>query len=89
VHQRLEAEGVRAIQILQLHAANSRDFVRLAASAVIPGGARPGARIPVRMRRPCAWGGLSADEMDWNKTNFFESELELGHCLRTASARPV
>ena len=33
-------------------------------------------------------GGLSADEMDWIKTNFFKTELELGHCLRLPQEGP-
>ena len=33
-------------------------------------------------------GGLSSDEMDWIKTNFFKTELELGHCLRLPQEGP-
>jgi integrase len=33
-------------------------------------------------------GGLSTDEMDWIKTNFFKTELELGHCLRLPQEGP-
>src|SRR6266581_4700414 len=33
-------------------------------------------------------GGLSSNEMDWIKTNFFKTELELGHCLRLPQEGP-
>jgi integrase len=32
--------------------------------------------------------GLSAEETDWLKTNFFKTELELGHCLRLPQEGP-
>jgi integrase len=33
-------------------------------------------------------GGLSSAEVDWLKTNFFKTELELGHCLRLPQEGP-
>jgi hypothetical protein len=31
---------------------------------------------------------LSQDTLDWLKTNYFKTELELGHCLRTPAEGP-
>jgi integrase len=33
-------------------------------------------------------GGLSSQAVDWLKTNFFKTELELGHCLRLPQEGP-
>jgi hypothetical protein len=33
-------------------------------------------------------GGLSTHAVDWLKTNFFKTELELGHCLRLPQEGP-
>jgi hypothetical protein len=33
-------------------------------------------------------GGLSPEAVDWLKTNFFKTELELGHCLRLPQEGP-
>jgi integrase len=33
-------------------------------------------------------GGLSAEAVDWLNTNFFKTELELGHCLRLPQEGP-
>jgi hypothetical protein len=33
-------------------------------------------------------GALSAAEVEWLKTNFFKTELELGHCLRLPQEGP-
>ncbi len=48
----------------------------------------PGATIA----GPCAdtlrAGSLSADAVDWLKTNFLKTELELGHCLRLPQEGP-
>ncbi len=33
-------------------------------------------------------GGLSVEAVDWLKTNFFKTELELGHCLRLPQEGP-
>lgn len=32
---------------------------------------------------------LDQDTLDWLKTNFFKTELELGHCLRTPAEGPA
>jgi hypothetical protein len=41
---------------------------------------------------PCAAvlrsGGLSLSAVDWLQTNFFKTELELGHCLRLPQEGP-
>jgi integrase len=48
----------------------------------------PAATIAGPYAETLRMGGLSADEMDWIKTNFFKTELELGHCLRLPQEGP-
>ncbi len=48
----------------------------------------PGATLAGPYAETLRMGGLSADEMDWIKTNFFKTELELGHCLRLPQEGP-
>jgi integrase len=48
----------------------------------------PGAMIAGPYAETVREGGLSADETDWIKTNFFKTELELGHCLRLPQEGP-
>jgi len=48
----------------------------------------PGATIAGPCAETLRTGGLSAEEMDWLKTNFFKTELELGHCLRLPQEGP-
>ena len=48
----------------------------------------PTAKIAGPYAETLRMGGLSADEMDWIKTNFFKTELELGHCLRLPQEGP-
>jgi len=48
----------------------------------------PGATIAGPYAETLRTGGLSADEREWLKTNFFKTELELGHCLRLPQEGP-
>ncbi len=48
----------------------------------------PGASIVGPFARTLREGGLSADDIDWLQTNFFKTELELGHCLRLPQEGP-
>jgi len=48
----------------------------------------PGATLAGPYAETLRMGGLSTDEMDWLKTNFFKTELELGHCLRLPQEGP-
>ncbi len=48
----------------------------------------PGATIAGPYAETLRMGGLSTDRMDWIKTNFFKTELELGHCLRLPQEGP-
>ncbi len=48
----------------------------------------PGATIAGPYAETLRLGGLSADEREWLKTNFFKTELELGHCLRLPQEGP-
>jgi len=48
----------------------------------------PGAAIAGPYAQTLRLGGLSADEREWLKTNFFKTELELGHCLRLPQEGP-
>jgi hypothetical protein len=56
-------------------------------------------RLPVRSearrrhrrassRQPLRAGHLDQDALDWIKTNFYKTELELGHCLRLSREGP-
>ena len=51
-------------------------------------------KITVNWRRFCAFGTyhrikgrLDQESLDWLKTNFYKTELELGHCLRACPRR--
>jgi hypothetical protein len=48
----------------------------------------PGATLAGPYAETLRVGGLSSAEMDWLKTNFFKTELELGHCLRLPQEGP-
>jgi len=48
----------------------------------------PGATIAGPAALELRAGALSASAVDWLKTNFFKTELELGHCLRLPQEGP-
>ena len=48
----------------------------------------PGATIAGPCAEALRAGRLSASEIDWIKSNFFKTELELGHCLRLPQEGP-
>ena len=48
----------------------------------------PGAVIAGRGAEAVLTGKLSTKAVHWLKTNFFKTELELGHCLRLPSEGP-
>lgn len=48
----------------------------------------PGASIAGPYAESLRQGRLSQQELDWLQTNFFKTELELGHCLRLAQEGP-
>ena len=48
----------------------------------------PGATIAGPCAEPLRAGSLSAAAVDWLKTNFLKTELELGHCLRLPQEGP-
>jgi len=48
----------------------------------------PGATIAGPCAETLRAGSLSADAVDWLKTNFLKTELELGHCLRLPQEGP-
>lgn len=48
----------------------------------------PGAMIAGPAAEALRSGELSAATVDWLKSNFFKTELELGHCLRTPQEGP-
>jgi integrase len=48
----------------------------------------PGAAIAGPFAETLRSGGLSPEAVDWLKTNFFKTELELGHCLRLPQEGP-
>jgi hypothetical protein len=48
----------------------------------------PGAAIAGPFAETLRSGRLSAEAVDWLKTNFFKTELELGHCLRLPQEGP-
>jgi integrase len=48
----------------------------------------PGAAIAGPFAETLRSGGLSPATVDWLKTNFFKTELELGHCLRLPQEGP-
>lgn len=48
----------------------------------------PGAVLAGRSADILRSGGLSPEAVDWLKTNFFKTELELGHCLRLPQEGP-
>ncbi len=48
----------------------------------------PGASIAGPYAESLREGRLSQQELDWLQTNFFKTELELGHCLRLPQEGP-
>ena len=48
----------------------------------------PGAAIAGPCAEALRAGRLSASTVDWIKSNFFKTELELGHCLRLPQEGP-
>lgn len=48
----------------------------------------PGAMIAGPAAEALRSGEISATTVDWLKSNFFKTELELGHCLRTPQEGP-
>lgn len=48
----------------------------------------PGATIASPAADELKSGSLPAEAVDWLKTNFFKTELELGHCLRLPQEGP-
>ncbi len=48
----------------------------------------PGAALAGPSAEALRSGELSEDAVDWLKTNFFKTELELGHCLRLPQEGP-
>jgi integrase len=48
----------------------------------------PGAAIAGPFAETLRSGALSSDAVDWLKSNFFKTELELGHCLRLPQEGP-
>jgi hypothetical protein len=49
---------------------------------------RPGAVIAGPLADTLRAGHLGQGVLDWLKTNFYKTELELGHCLRLPQERP-
>jgi hypothetical protein len=49
---------------------------------------KPGAVIAGPLARTLRAGQLGQDALDWIKTNFYKTELELGHCLRLPHEGP-
>jgi hypothetical protein len=48
----------------------------------------PGANIAGPSAEALRSGSISSSAVDWLKTNFFKTELELGHCLRLPQEGP-
>ncbi len=48
----------------------------------------PGASIAGPAATELKTGALPQEAVDWLKTNFFKTELELGHCLRLPAEGP-
>jgi len=48
----------------------------------------PGATLAGPFAEALRSGGLSASAIEWLKSNFFKTELELGHCLRLPQEGP-
>lgn len=48
----------------------------------------PGAQIAGPLAETLRSGELPASDVEWIKTNFFKTELELGHCLRLPQEGP-
>jgi hypothetical protein len=48
----------------------------------------PGAVIAGQLAETLRAGQLGQDALDWLKTNFYKTELELGHCLRPPQEGP-
>ena len=49
---------------------------------------KPGAVIAGPLAQTLRAGRLGQDTLDWIKTNFYKTELELGHCLRLPQEGP-
>jgi len=49
---------------------------------------KPGAVIAGPLAETLRSGHLDQDAVDWIKTNFYKTELELGHCLRLPAEGP-
>ena len=49
----------------------------------------PGAVIAGPLAETLRASQLDQDALDWLKTNFYKTELELGHCLRLPPGRPL
>src|ERR1039457_180804 len=49
---------------------------------------QPGAVIAGPLAETLRAGYLGQDALDWLKTNFYKTELELGHCLRLPQEGP-
>ncbi len=49
---------------------------------------QPGAAIAGPLAETLRAGQLGQDALDWLKTNFYKTELELGHCLRLPQEGP-
>lgn len=49
---------------------------------------QPGAVIADPLAETLRAGQLGQDALDWLKTNFYKTELELGHCLRPPQEGP-
>ena len=49
---------------------------------------QPGAVIAGPLADTLRAGQLEQDTLDWLKTNFYKTELELGHCLRLPQEGP-
>jgi len=49
---------------------------------------QPGAVIAGPLAETLRAGQLDQDALDWLKTNFYKTELELGHCLRLPQEGP-
>ncbi len=50
---------------------------------------QPGAVIAGPLAETLRAGRLDQDALDWLKTNFYKTELELGHCLRLPRRDPA
>jgi hypothetical protein len=48
----------------------------------------PGATLAGPSAEAIRSGGLSVETVDWLNSNFFKTELELGHCLRLPQEGP-